>query len=231
MSDRKASGWEISSSIANMIIALTAIGTLFYAVRTVDYLFTTTPLYEGARPQLFFHSTGSNSIEPDANGKFSSTIAVTVANPSRFAARDVYIAIQPLGQDGWSLSGQYAASDLANPNPGHRLVLLKTVPPRSEATVFCKETVEKFLEDTDLHIFSGPDELERKAGKEFKYAGSVSQVYTEFGNAQHLYKKNADRFEFLPDDYRSVDGQKRLKELEANLPPEEKRRRENQFLR
>lgn len=215
--NRCPSTWEKANVFASWTGAISSVATTCLAALSVWFLFTQTPLFEGTRPRLSYFVVRSNSVEKDADGLMASTVAITVQNKSRYPAKDVYVVVGSLGKTGWSIDSQYHAEELTRPGDGPRIILLKTVPANSEATVRCVERVAEFPEGIESWrgMFGGDDELDREAGKlHIRYAGLVSKVYTDFGDVVQLDHLNRDQFKFLDEDYRSERGQKRKAELQ-----------------
>lgn len=227
----QSSGWDKISTVANIVVAITAIIALVYTVRSVEYLFTTTPLYEGTRPQLSFHTSTSNSVEKDKDGLMAASPILWIHNTSKFAAKDVYVVIKPLGKSGWTVDCEYPIEELKDVGDNRRIIVVKTLPALSLAKIECTEKVAAFPEvafvPSTLHL--EPSDLEKRAGKCFDYTPHIERVYTEFGDVPQLFRLNVSHIEFVPEDYRSKEGQERLKGLLAKLPPDNRKEWE-QFL-
>lgn len=225
------SRWEKTSAVANVVMAFSAVITTGLAAVSVWFLFTQTPLFEGTQPQLTYWIDRSNSLEMDSDGLMASTVAVTIWNKSGYPAKDVYIVIYPLGKTGWSIVSRYPAEDLSRPGTGPRVVLVRTVPANTGVTVECIERVSGFPEKIERWGDELPpriwneaaeheDELNRLAGNsELNYAGDVAKVYSEYGDLFQTYSLARDQFQFVPEDHRSDEGQRRREAMRLKMDP------------
>ena len=189
------------SAVPNWITAVCSILGLYL-------LYTQTPLFEGTRPKLAYWTESSNTNTKDADGHYQSSVKIMIANKSRFAAKDVYIVVCPLGCVEVNVTTAYHVETVRGVDAsGQKFFLLKTVPANTTVELNCTIQVAAFPENPRFDwsrssFFSGDDAVST-IGKSLIYFSQIINVYTEFGEVPELKHMSKEAIRCVPDDYRS----------------------------
>lgn len=194
--DDKTNNWNAFTNTLSMIANL---AVAVCAIMSVNYLYTQTPMFEGARPKLTYWVHYGNTNKRDEEQHYKTTGQLLIKNDSRYPAKDVYVIIRTL-RDGKEFTAKSAHHFelLPQTDAARRAVLFKSIPVGAIVSLEWSHKLYQFKGRKRLNFFD--DNPYETTGFDINYFNLVEQIYNDFGPVNELKHKSTARESMVPED-------------------------------